>query len=100
MEIINEMKDTKAQGPDSSGVWLCNEAAIGHTRLAVIDIEGAPADGQDRGEDKYVITYNGELYNTNELRYELEYGHNFYTRSDTEVVLASYIQWGTAACPG
>jgi asparagine synthase (glutamine-hydrolysing) len=97
MEIINEMKDMlKHRGPDSSGVWLCNEAAIGHTRLAVIDIEGgAQPMVRTEGEDKYVITYNGELYNTNELRYELEYmGHNFYTRSDTEVVLASYIQWG------
>jgi asparagine synthase (glutamine-hydrolysing) len=82
------------QGARFIGVWLCNEAAIGHTRLAVIDIEGgAQPMVRTEGEDKYVITYNGELYNTNELRTNWSIWGKILNPLDTEVVLASYIQW-------
>ncbi len=96
-EILSAMNEMLThRGPDAAGLWLCAEAAIGHRRLAVVDIEGGVQPMiKSEGERKYVITYNGELYNTKELKYELEHlGHVFYTSSDTEVLLSSYIQWG------
>ena len=81
------------RGPDQRGVYLSQEAALVHTRLAVIDISGGrqpmtvTADGRE-----FTIVYNGELYNTDDLRRELDC--EFTTRSDTEVVLRSYIAWG------
>ena len=81
------------RGPDQRGVYLSQEAALVHTRLAVIDISGGrqPMTVASGGRE-YTIVYNGELYNTDELRREL--GGEFVSRSDTEVVLRSYIKWG------
>ncbi len=88
------------RGPDADGCWHSPRAAFGHRRLAVID----PANGAQpmlrrraAAEAPYVITYNGELYNTAELRSELEArGERFRTHCDTEVVLAAYMVWGPA----
>lgn len=84
------------RGPDDAGVYRRGPCALLHTRLAVID----PARGHQpmelhwAGED-YIIVYNGELYNTESIRSELErMGHFFFTTSDTEVVLHAYAQWG------
>jgi len=96
-EILSRMNEVqKHRGPDASGMWLSKEVAIAHRRLAVVDIEGgAQPMTRKIGEREYVITYNGELYNTKEIKYELEHmGHIFSTQSDTEVLLAAYIQWG------
>ena len=81
------------RGPDQRGVYLSQEAALVHTRLAVIDISGGrqPMTVASGGRE-YTIVYNGELYNTDELRHELD--GEFVSRSDTEVVLRSYIKWG------
>lgn len=93
------VKTLSRRGPDAAGTWLSTRAALGHRRLIVVDPEGG---GQPmtrrRGERTYTITYNGELYNTLELRRELEArGHTFLTRnSDTEVLLVAYMEWGTA----
>lgn len=87
------------RGPDASGTWVSQHAAIGHRRLVVVDPEGG---GQPmirrRGERAYTIAYNGELYNTLELRQELEArGCIFLTgNSDTEVLLMAYMEWGPA----
>jgi asparagine synthase (glutamine-hydrolysing) len=82
------------RGPDDGGVWLSPQAAIGHRRLAVIDIEGGV---QPMVDDEVVLTYSGEVYNYKELRDELiSDGHTFRTESDTEVVLRAYQEWGTA----
>ncbi|TCS83704.1 asparagine synthase (glutamine-hydrolyzing) [Tepidibacillus fermentans] len=96
-ETIIQMGETmKHRGPDASGVWVSKRAALAHTRLIVIDPEGGKQPMiRQYGENQYVITYNGELYNTNELRKELEsLGHHFHSHSDTEVLLVSYIEWG------
>ena len=84
------------RGPDDAGVFRKGPCALLHTRLAVID----PARGHQpmelhwAGED-YTIVYNGELYNTESIRNELErMGHLFFSSSDTEVVLHAYAQWG------
>ena len=85
------------RGPDAAGIWLSTCAGLGHRRLIVVDPEGG---GQPmvryRGDKSFTITYNGELYNSMELRQELEArGHTFLTRnSDTEVLLMAYLEWG------
>jgi len=87
------------RGPDSSGVYTDENAVLLHTRLAVIDPLGGrqPMELTISGES-YVIVYNGEIYNTRELRQELQHaGHIFLGQSDTEVVLHAYAQYG-ASC--
>ena len=83
------------RGPDQRGIFLSHEAALVHTRLAVIDISGGrqPMTITVNGR-KYTIVYNGELYNTQEIRTLLSEDFIFETKSDTEVVLRSYIKWG------
>jgi asparagine synthase (glutamine-hydrolysing) len=92
------MTDTMAcRGPDDEGLWISPHAAIGHRRLAVIDIEGdrQPMVAEEDGRPLAVLTYSGEAYNFQELREELTTrGHRFRTRSDTEAVLHAYLEWG------
>ncbi|WP_342743378.1 asparagine synthase (glutamine-hydrolyzing) [Nonomuraea wenchangensis] len=95
---IDAMTDTLTpRGPDARGVWCAGHAALGHTRTSVIDLTGGvqPMTAEEDGRTIAVITYSGEVYNFRELRNELEQrGHRFRTRSDTEVVLRSYLEWG------
>ena len=79
------------RGPDQRGIILTKEVALIHTRLAVIDI---PNGRQPMTYGSFTIVYNGELYNTDEIRKELESDFDFETHSDTEVVLKSFIKWG------
>ncbi|GGO54241.1 asparagine synthase (glutamine-hydrolyzing) [Streptomyces lasiicapitis] len=89
------------RGPDAGGTWLDTHAALGHRRLAVIDLErGAqPMATPERGPrgdlPRAVISYGGEIYNYRELRGDLAlHGHRFSTAGDTEVALRAYLQWG------
>lgn len=94
------MAETLAcRGPDAAGTWLSPHAALAHRRLIVVDPAGGGQPMVRRyGDRTYVLTYNGELYNTPELRHELEErGHTFLSRSDTEALLIAFIEWG-AAC--
>jgi asparagine synthase (glutamine-hydrolysing) len=87
-------------GPDGEGLYSYPEdhLCFGHRRLAVIDLSDAGRQPMAAQEDDYVISYNGELYNFQELRNELKsLGTSFVSASDTEVVLEAYIRWGTAA---
>lgn len=96
--VLESMTNTlKNRGPDSSGIWLSQHAALGHRRLIVIDPEGGIQPMIKKyGEKTYVIIYNGELYNTPELRKELKsLGYIFNSHSDTEVLLTSYVEWGS-----
>ncbi|MFD8086054.1 asparagine synthase (glutamine-hydrolyzing) [Kitasatospora sp. NPDC059722] len=97
--VIEAMTATMAlRGPDAGGVWTGAHAALGHRRLAVIDIEGGAQPMADCPEQPHVVlTYSGEVYNHHELRERLRSsGHRFETRSDTEVVLRAYLEWGDA----
>ncbi|ANP52568.1 asparagine synthase (glutamine-hydrolyzing) [Streptomyces griseochromogenes] len=97
--VIEAMTATLApRGPDAGGRWLGEHAAIGHRRLAVIDLEGGTQPMTDRpDEPALVLAYSGEVYNHHRLRAELRgRGHVFRTRSDTEVVLRAYAEWGEA----
>jgi asparagine synthase (glutamine-hydrolysing) len=97
--VLDEMTETMAcRGPDARGTWADRHAALGHRRLAVIDIEGGAQPMSVRvGEHTVAMVYSGEAYNYAELRAELQgRGHTFRTRSDTEVVLRGYLEWGAA----
>jgi asparagine synthase (glutamine-hydrolysing) len=95
---VERMTETMSlRGPDAGGVWISGHAAIGHRRLSVIDHEGGkqPMEAIENNETIACLTYSGEVYNFAELRDELRsYGHHFRSRSDTEVVLRGYIEWG------
>ncbi len=85
----------KHRGPDQDGFYISDDAVLIHTRLAIIDIENGtqPMIAKENGEE-YALVYNGELYNTSEIRNELiGLGYSFKTHSDTEVVLKSFIEW-------
>ena len=86
----------RRRGPDGEGSFTQHNCCMLHTRLAIIDPEGGKQPMTATvGEEMYTICYNGELYNTWEVRRELEaLGHCFQTNSDTEVILRGYIQWG------
>lgn len=86
------------RGPDGQGIYRHGPCTLLHTRLAIID----PAGGQQpmtesRGEERYTLVYNGELYNTAQLRSQLQaLGHTFTDSSDTQVLLHAYMQWRDA----
>ena len=93
---IKAMLDTmKPRGPDATGSYQKKGCTLLHARLAVIDPEGGSQPmGLSYGQENYWIVYNGELYNTQEVRWDLEkLGHSFLGHSDTEVVLHAYAQW-------
>ena len=93
--FLKMQKVIAPRGPDQNGIYINNNVALIHTRLCVVDIEnGLQPMTAKYGEKEYTLVYNGELYNTEEIREELvQYGHKFLGYSDTEVVLKSYIQW-------
>ncbi|MDA3630063.1 asparagine synthase (glutamine-hydrolyzing) [Saccharopolyspora sp. WRP15-2] len=92
---IDAMCDTMScRGPDARGTWVAPHAALGHRRLAIIDLPGGTQPMTSPDGD-VVIVYSGEAYNFTELRDELRRrGHRFATDSDTEVVLHGYLEWG------
>lgn len=99
--VIHAMTDTMAlRGPDDSGVWLRKHVALGHRRLAIIDLPGGGQPMEVRTPGGTVaLVYTGEAYNFTELREELRgKGHAFRTSSDTEVVLRGYLEWGDTLC--
>ncbi|MFC7384668.1 asparagine synthase (glutamine-hydrolyzing) [Sphaerisporangium rhizosphaerae] len=97
-DTLRDMTETMAcRGPDDEGMWISEHGALGHRRLAIIDLAGGrqPMVADEDGEVLAALTYSGEVYNFQELRAELAArGHRFRTRSDTEVVLRAYLEWG------
>src|SRR5215217_4794418 len=93
---IGNMTATLAhRGPDGEGIWIDGPVGLGNRRLAIIDL--SPSGHQPMGNETgdVVIVYNGELYNFQKLRVELESaGHRFHSDSDTEVVVHAYEEWG------
>jgi asparagine synthase (glutamine-hydrolysing) len=94
--MIRRMCDLIAhRGPDGQGVWTDGSVGLGHRRLAIIDLSSAGRQPMSTGEKDVWITFNGEIYNFLDLRKELEgHGHHFVSKTDTEVILAAYRQWG------
>jgi len=83
------------RGPDDSGMWRDGQTIIGHRRLSIIDLSASRQPMQDPS-GRYVLTYNGEIYNYKELRKGLEDKWTFQTGGDTEILLAGMILQGTA----
>ena len=83
------------RGPDGQGLYHDNHATLGHRRLAIIDLTDQAAQPMRSADGRYVITFNGEIYNNIEIREVLvRYGHQFRTQSDTEVLLMAFQHWG------
>src|SRR5438477_795129 len=95
-EIVRRMADSIAhRGPDDEGYLFYGQVVLGFRRLSIIDLAGGHQPMSDAEETVWVIL-NGEIYNFKELRAELEQrGHSFRTRSDTEVIVHGYKEWGT-----
>ena len=90
------MIDAQAhRGPDDWGVWSDERCALGHRRLSIIDLSEAGRQPMSNARSDIQITFNGEIYNFQQLRRELEgLGHCFRTRTDTEAIIYAYEQWG------
>ena len=94
--FLRRMTDAIAhRGPDGEGFYTDGFVGLGHRRLAIIDLSPAGHQPMATGEGNVVLSYNGEIYNFQELRIELEArGHRFRSRTDSEVVLNAWAEWG------
>lgn len=97
--LLRIMTDAVAhRGPDGEGLWIEENVGIGHRRLAIIDPSPAGHQPMLSSNERYVLTYNGEVYNFRELRARLEsLGHSFHSDTDSEVVLNALSEWGQEA---
>ena len=96
-ELLAAINLLAYRGPDGGGYWAEPPFAFGHRRLSIIDLNSGAQPMAD-ASGRYVITYNGEIYNYIELRSELEArGSKFQTQSDTEVILEAYRYYGVEA---
>jgi asparagine synthase (glutamine-hydrolysing) len=100
LEVLEQMSETlQFRGPDAKGTWLTTHCGLVHRRLSVIDpANGAQPMIRQHAGNTYVLVYNGEVYNADELRKALQCrGYLFSTHCDTEVVLFATIEWGEQA---
>lgn len=97
--VLQRMTDAVAhRGPDGEGHWIEENVGLGHRRLAIIDLSPAGHQPMISSDHRYVLSYNGEVYNFRELRAELEArGYWFRSKTDSEVVLNALAEWGLAA---
>lgn len=94
--VKNAMETMLHRGPDQSGVFEGNNFVLGHQRLSIIDLSNAGKQPYTCPDGKFVLTYNGEIYNYIELKQELvALGHSFKSQSDTEVLIHAWMEWGT-----
>ncbi len=96
---LRKMTDAIAhRGPDGEGFYTDSFLGLGHRRLAIIDLSSAGHQPMMTPDGQFVLTYNGEIYNFQELRIELEAkGYQFRSRTDSEVALYAYVEWGEKA---
>jgi len=97
--VLQRMTDAIAhRGPDGEGQWIEGNVGLGHRRLAIIDLSPAGHQPMTSADHRYLLSYNGEVYNFRELRTELEArGYWFRSRTDSEVVLNALAEWGVNA---
>lgn len=94
--VLRMERALQHRGPDGRGLVSSGAACLAHTRLSLLDHEGSAQPFRSR-DGRYLLTYNGEIYNHPELRDELRSGWDFQTRGDVEVLLAAYVRWGEGA---
>jgi len=97
LELISSMTQAMShRGPDGSGTWADGLCSLGHRRLAIIDLSDKGKQPLCNENGTVWIVFNGEIYNFQELRTELErFGHKFDSHTDTEVIVHAYEEWGT-----
>jgi asparagine synthase (glutamine-hydrolysing) len=97
--VLQRMTDAIAhRGPDGEGHWIEGHVGLGHRRLAIIDLSPAGQQPMVSADHRYLLSYNGEVYNFRELRVELEArGYWFRSKTDSEVVLNALVEWGVEA---
>jgi asparagine synthase (glutamine-hydrolysing) len=100
-EVLKEFTDSiQSRGPDGAGYELFhnNTFGLGHRRLSILDLSELGHQPMHSADGRYVITYNGEVFNFQEIREELQgKGHQFRSNTDTEVIMAAWAEWGTEA---
>lgn len=96
ISLLKKMtEEISHRGPDAEGYWVNSFVGFGHKRLSIIDVSSLGNQPMQTEDGRYIITYNGEIYNFVNLRVELKSkGYNFTSNSDTEVVLKAYAEWG------
>tara|TARA_Y100001970_G_scaffold254528_1_gene330347 strand:- start:961 stop:2781 length:1821 start_codon:yes stop_codon:yes gene_type:complete len=82
------------RGPDDNGMYFDHNVGLGFVRLSILDLSEAGHQPMKSSNSKYIIIFNGEVYNYKEIRKELKYKYQFNSETDTEVVLAAYQEWG------
>jgi asparagine synthase (glutamine-hydrolysing) len=99
--ILADMaRPLEQRGPDGQGLWWADGGQVGlaHRRLSILDVSAAGSQPMQSADGRFTISFNGEIYNHSALRMELvKAGHSFRGHSDTEVLLASIVEWGLAA---
>src|SRR5688572_19836682 len=96
VSVLKRMTDAvRHRGPDGEGFWTNTFVGFGHRRLAIIDLSPLGHQPMQTEDGRLTIVYNGEVYNYQNLRIELEaQGHRFRSQTDSEVVLRAYQEWG------
>jgi asparagine synthase (glutamine-hydrolysing) len=101
--VLGAMRDAlRHRGPDDAGSWWSPDGCVGlgHRRLSILDLSAAGHQPMEAAGGRVQVVFNGEIYNFRELRDELRgAGHAFRSGSDTEVLLAAYLEWGTECLP-
>lgn len=91
---VLQMNDALAhRGPNAQGIWKNHHVVLGHRRLSIIDLSAAGNQPMGSADGRFVLVYNGEIFNYRELREELS-EYPFATRTDSEVIIAAYLRWG------
>ncbi len=99
LPLLKKMTHTiRHRGPDAENWWAKGPVGLGHTRLSIIDLSERASQPMQSEDENLILVYNGEIYNFQNLRLELQrHGYSFFSDSDTEVVLKAYHKWG-AGC--
>jgi len=93
--LLSMIRKINHRGPDDSGIFLHKNVGLGHARLSIIDLSSAGHQPMSDSEEILHIVFNGEIYNFKEIRKSLEdLGYKFKSKTDTEVILYSYKEWG------